>query len=119
MSLRLKMPRSIAWLALFGFLSSTGLPLYESHGLGAADDAACVTAGEKSGRDVMSAPGADDAPKHCAVCHLLRAVNGSVTPGTVALTVPAELSAASGRPLDLLVATDHSVRASRAPPSTL
>src|SRR5262245_30596170 len=88
-TLRLKMPRSIVWLALFGFLSSTGLPLYESHGLGAADDAACVTTGEKSGHDVMSAPGADDAPKHCAVCHLLRAVNGSITPGIVALTAPA------------------------------
>jgi hypothetical protein len=117
-SLRLRTPRSLVWLTLCGFLSSTGLPVYESHGLGAADDAACVTAvGQKGGDTTVSAIETDDQPAHCAVCHLLRAVNGSITPSVVSLNVPGPLSASTGRLVDLIFAAEHSVRTSRAPPS--
>jgi hypothetical protein len=116
-SLRLRTPRSIVWLTLCGFLASAGLPLYESHGLGAADDAACLTTVGQTGSDTtVSALESNDQPAHCAVCHLLRAVNGSITPSVVTLTVPAPLSGNVGRHVDPTIAAQYSVRASRAPP---
>ena len=117
MSLRLRTPRSIVWLALCAFLSSTGLPLYESHGLGAADDAACVSAlNRQDSKPTLSAPEPEDRPGHCAVCHLLRAVGGATTPSIVALAVPAPLLASARHIVDTTIAADYSVRASRAPP---
>ncbi|MGH9384077.1 MAG: hypothetical protein ACRD2N_07325 [Vicinamibacterales bacterium] len=117
MSLRLRTPRSIVWLALCAFLSSTGLPLYESHGIGAADDAACLSAGsQQASTAAMSALELDGQPTHCAVCHLLRAVNGTITPSVVSLAIPAPLPASTLRILDTTTAADHSVRACRAPP---
>jgi hypothetical protein len=118
-SLRLRTPRSIVWVALWGFLTSAVLPLFESHGLGAADDAACVTTVGQRGGATMSALESGVQPAHCAVCHLLRAVNGSIAPGIVSLTVPAPLSAISGRPVDPTLAAQYAVRSSRAPPTTL
>ena len=120
MSLRLRTPRSIVWLALCAFLSSTGLPLYESHGLGAADDAACLSGvNPRDSRPTMSALETKDQPAHCAVCHLLRAVNGTITPTTVSLAVPEPLQARARRIVDATIAADHSVQTSRAPPSAL
>ena len=116
-SLRLRTPRSLVWVTLLGFLWSTGLPLYESHGLVGADDAACVTVpGSKGETPTMSALVDSDRPAHCAVCHMLRAVNGSITPAVVSFTVPAPQSVNSRLIVDLTIATEQSVRASRAPP---
>lgn len=118
MSLRLRLPRSIVWLTLWGFLSTTGLPLYESHRFGEPDDAACLTAAGKAGRSqTLTTADSDGQPEHCAVCHLLRAVGGSLTPGIVSLPVPATLSASARPSTDVVRATESSVRASRAPPS--
>ena len=118
--MRLRTPRSIVWLTLCGFLTSTGLPLYESHGLGATDDAACVTTvGQTGDVQTVSALQASEQPAHCAVCHLLRAVRGSVTPNIVSLPIPAPQSANARLVADLIIATEHSVRTSRAPPLTI
>jgi len=90
--------------------------MYESHAL-AADDAACVTIPGATGETpTMAALENGDQPTHCAVCHLLRAVNGSVTPSIVALIVPATQTADTRLALDLIIAAEHSVRSSRAPP---
>jgi hypothetical protein len=94
-----------------------GLPLYESHGLGAVDDAACITTVGQTGKvPTLSALKAGDQPTHCAVCHLLRAVNGSVTPSIVAFIVPAAQTADTRLAFDEIIAAEHSVRSSRAPP---
>jgi hypothetical protein len=119
-SLRLRTPRSLVWVTLLGFLWSTGLPLYESHGLVGADDAACITVpGSTGGTPTMAALVDTDQPTHCAVCHLLRAVNGSVAPAIVSFTVPVPQSVNSRLIVDLTFATEQSVRTSRAPPQTL
>jgi hypothetical protein len=118
-SLRLRTPRSIVWVALWGFLTSAVVPLFESHGLGAADDAACVTTVGLRGGAAVSALESGDRTAHCAVCHLLRAVNGSIAPGIISLTVPVPLLAIPGRPVDPTIAAQYAVRASRAPPTTL
>ena len=111
--------RQVAWIALLAFLSSTGLPLYESHGLIGADDAACLGIGGpgSNATPTLSARVSDDQPPtHCAVCHLLRAVNGTVTPLVASLTVPEASAVNASLVADPTRATPCSIRASRAPP---
>jgi hypothetical protein len=109
--------RSVVWVALCAFLSSTALPLYESHALD-ADDAACLAAGAGKAPQTITTRTTDDRqPTHCAVCHLLRAVSGTVTPSIAAFVIPAASSSAIGRVDGALIAVEESLSSSRAPPS--
>ena len=110
----------LAWCALYAFLSGLAVPLYESHPIDAADDAACATEGggrPVGARSVMNAavPG-DHASGHCVVCHWLRAMWGAAVQEVAALATP--LTPASGNVVGSspVLAVAYLAGASRAPP---
>lgn len=65
------------------------LPLFEAHPLGQDDTACLVIAGAaESSPQKIAAASDQDQPTHCVVCHLMRAMSGSVSAEVTTLAVP-------------------------------
>ena len=112
----------LAWCALVAFLSGLAVPLYESHPIDAADDAACATGGgvgPDGVKPVMRAavPG-DHRPDHCVVCHWLRAIGGAVVQDVAALGAPATPASSQIAGSGAVLAAAYLTGASRAPPAS-
>ena len=110
----------LAWCALYAFLSGLAVPLYESHPIDAADDAACAIEGGvrlAGSTPLMGAavPG-DHASEHCVVCHWLRAMGGVVVQQVAALSTPATPTSENVFTSSPVLAADFLSGASRAPP---
>lgn len=101
-------------------MSGWMLPLFEAHPLG-QDDAAClVIAGSaESSAQKIAAASDQEQPTHCVVCHLMRAMSGSVSADATTVAVPftgiARLQLLNDSPLTLSFAPPSS----RGPPATL
>ena len=112
--------RAHAWLALVAFLCGWMLPFFEAHPLG-QDDAACVVIAGAAESSVQQIAAASDQepPTHCVVCHLMRAMSGSVSADATTLAVPfvgvARLQLQDDSPLTVSFAPPSS----RGPPATL
>ena len=91
MTLRKRPLRPFAWFALVAFLCGWMLPFFEAHPLGFDDDSACQTvivSGQQA-PDQVSAPASDDrTPAHCMLCHLMRALGGTVTVDVTRISAP-------------------------------
>jgi hypothetical protein len=110
--------RSCAWLALAAVLSSVGLPAYDRHPAGAADDAACQPANlDESRTPALGAAGAGaQPPQHCVFCHWLRAVAGAQTPEQPAIALPLTVELPFGLGASPARRPSLAPRPSRAPP---
>ena len=95
MSLRKRPLRPFAWFALVAFLCGWMLPFFEAHPLGFDDDTACsayalVRASARSSAPdrIDSSDSSNRAPQHCLLCHLMRALNGTVTVDVARVSAP-------------------------------
>jgi hypothetical protein len=71
-------------------MCSLALPVLDAHPMGIADDAACrlVSASGDNGGSRIVAPGSQQTPEHCVVCHLQRALGGAFVSDVASLTSP-------------------------------
>jgi hypothetical protein len=113
--------RPLAWLALCAVLCSVALPVLEAHPIGAADDAACrfVTGSSDNGGSRIATQESRQAPEHCVVCHLQRALGGAFVSDVAALTAPFQAVSCLGLGESHPLSAACAAPSSRGPPALL